>query len=234
VLDPIVPGKGWAVLHLLLEVDHAAIDQLPEGAAKDVVAVLERWQDEVQLHAFTTIGHKGDVLLMALSDDLTQLRALQTDVAATAAAPALRITWSFLSQPEGSEPIHLQQDVQTSVVVIINTEQICDSTAIVEFGGSREEGYRVSVEYTQPSHCQDWSGAQAVLLSFSEPVEVAEIEVTSPSNDMPVYSPSPAPAARRFECVEVLVQDASSDRELGIFVTDHSDQVARPAATCGC
>jgi hydrogen peroxide-dependent heme synthase len=103
VLDPIVPGKGWAVLHLLLEVDHTAVPQLPDGAAKDVVATLERWQDELQVHAFTALGHKGDVLLMALSDDLTKLRALQTDVAATAAAPALQVTYSYLSLTEGSE-----------------------------------------------------------------------------------------------------------------------------------
>ena len=103
MLDPIVPGKGWAVLHLLLEVDRSTVDQLPEGAAKDVVTTLERWQERIQLHTFTVVGHKGDVLLMALAEDLTELRALQTDMATTAAAPALRITYSYLSLTEGSE-----------------------------------------------------------------------------------------------------------------------------------
>ncbi len=103
MLDPVVPGKGWAVLHLLLEVDHAVVPELPDEAAKQVVATLERWQDELQVHAFTVVGHKGDVLLMALSDDVTQLRALQTDLSTTAAAPALRLTWSYVSLTEGSE-----------------------------------------------------------------------------------------------------------------------------------
>jgi chlorite dismutase len=39
----------------------------------------------------------------ALSDDLSELRALQTDVAATAAAPAISLDWSYLSLTEGSE-----------------------------------------------------------------------------------------------------------------------------------
>ena len=103
MLDPIVPGKGWAVLHLLFDVDHPAVEQLPDGAAKDVAATLERWQEELQVHAFTVVGHKGDVLLMALADDVSKLRALQTDMAATAAAPALKLTWSYLSLTEGSE-----------------------------------------------------------------------------------------------------------------------------------
>jgi hydrogen peroxide-dependent heme synthase len=103
VLAPAKPGLGWGVLHLVLEVDHAAVPTLPDGAAKDVVATLERWQERLQLHAFSVLGHKGDLLLMALSDDLTELRALQTDIEATAAAPALRLAWSYLSLTEGSE-----------------------------------------------------------------------------------------------------------------------------------
>jgi hydrogen peroxide-dependent heme synthase len=103
VFEPAKPGLGWGVLHLLLKVDHAAVPGLPDGAAKQFANVLERWQDELQLHVFSALGHKADVMLMALSDDLTQLRALQTDVAATAAAPAIAIDWSYLSLTEGSE-----------------------------------------------------------------------------------------------------------------------------------
>jgi hydrogen peroxide-dependent heme synthase len=100
---PVTPGTGWGVPHLVLEVDHAAVPDLPEGAGKDLAATLERWQDELQLHVFSLLGHKGDVLLMALSDDLSQLRAIQTAVQRTAAAPAVRLTWSYLSLTEGSE-----------------------------------------------------------------------------------------------------------------------------------
>jgi peroxiredoxin len=103
VLEPMKPGLGWGVLHLVFEVDHAAVPSLPGGAAKEVVATLERWQERIQLHPFSVLGHKGDVLLMALSDDLTELRALQTELQATAAAPAFRLASSYLSLTEGSE-----------------------------------------------------------------------------------------------------------------------------------
>jgi hydrogen peroxide-dependent heme synthase len=103
VLEPVRPGEGWGVLHLMLSVDHAKVPELPPTAAKEFAATLESWQERVQLHPFTAMGHKADVLLMALSDDLTLLRALQTDLAASAAAPAVRITDSYLSLTEGSE-----------------------------------------------------------------------------------------------------------------------------------
>jgi hydrogen peroxide-dependent heme synthase len=103
VLEEAKPGIGWGVLHLMLKVDHAAVPGLPDAAAKEFAGVLERWQDELQLHVFSGLGHKADVLLMALSDDLTRLRALQTDVAATAAAPAIELVDSYLSLTEGSE-----------------------------------------------------------------------------------------------------------------------------------
>ena len=102
-LDAARPGTGWGVLHLLLKVDHAAVGQLPDGAAKDVAATLEHWQERLQLHVYSGLGHKADVMLMAISDDLTELRALQTDITATAAAPALSLEWSYLSLTEGSE-----------------------------------------------------------------------------------------------------------------------------------
>ncbi len=101
-LAPVTPGTGWGVLHLLLSVDHAAVPQLPDSAAKEFAAVLERWQERLQLHVFTAIGHKGDVLLMALDEDVTQLRQLQTQVQATSAAPAVSLTSSYLSLTEGS------------------------------------------------------------------------------------------------------------------------------------
>ncbi|MEX2550874.1 MAG: chlorite dismutase family protein [Nitriliruptoraceae bacterium] len=101
--EPIRASVGWGVLHLQFRVDHAAVTALPAGAADEVVAALETWGERVQLHAFSAIGHKADLLVMALSDDLTQLRALQTALSATAAAPALRLVDSYLSLTEGSE-----------------------------------------------------------------------------------------------------------------------------------
>lgn len=101
--EPARPGTGWGVMHLFLRVDHAAVPQLPENAAKEVVATLEAWQERVQLHLFAGLGHKADVVVMALSDDLTELRALQTALSATAAAGALTLVDSYLSLTEGSE-----------------------------------------------------------------------------------------------------------------------------------
>ena len=99
----VVPAEGRGVLHLFLTVDHAAVPHLPPGAGKDLAGVLERWQERTQLHVFSALGHKADVMLMAVDPDLTVLRALQTDVQACEAAPALELTWSYLSLTEAGE-----------------------------------------------------------------------------------------------------------------------------------
>jgi hydrogen peroxide-dependent heme synthase len=99
----VVPSEGWPVLHLFLKVDHAAVPGLPEGAAKDLTATLERWHDELQLHLFTAIGHKADIMVIAIDEDLAALRRLQTELLSTAAAPALRLEDSYLSITEASE-----------------------------------------------------------------------------------------------------------------------------------
>jgi hypothetical protein len=80
VLEPVRPGTGaGASCTCSCAVDHAPSPTSP-GAAKEVVATLERGRSELQLHVFSVLGHKADVMLMALDDDLTELRALQTDV----------------------------------------------------------------------------------------------------------------------------------------------------------
>ncbi len=101
--EPVRPSEGWGVLHLFLDVDHAVVPTLPARAAKDLVATLERWQDTLQLHLFSVLGHKADVMLMALDEDVAALRRLQTEIQATDAAPAVRLSWSYLSLTEGSE-----------------------------------------------------------------------------------------------------------------------------------
>jgi hydrogen peroxide-dependent heme synthase len=103
VFAPVTPGEGWPVLHLFLTVDHAAVPQLPPGAAKDLADVLARWQEDSQLHVFTAIGHKADIMLMAIDPDLGKLRALQTEVQGCEAAPALELSWSYLSLTEAGE-----------------------------------------------------------------------------------------------------------------------------------
>lgn len=102
-IAPVVPSEGRGVLHLFLRVDHAAVADLPAGAGKDLVGVLERWQERTQLHVFSVLGHKADIMLMAIDPDLSRLRALQTDVQACEAAPALQLDWSYVSLTEAGE-----------------------------------------------------------------------------------------------------------------------------------
>lgn len=103
VPDPVIPREGWSVLHLFFKVDHAAVPQLPPGAGKELAGVLAALAEDVQLHCFTAVGHKADLMIMALDEDLAAVRRVQTAVAATQAAPALRLDWSYLSLTETSE-----------------------------------------------------------------------------------------------------------------------------------
>ncbi|WP_052667545.1 chlorite dismutase family protein [Nitriliruptor alkaliphilus] len=103
MLEPVTPSEGWPVLHLFLTVDHGQVPHLPPGAAKDLADVLGRWQESTQLHVFSTLGHKSDVMLMAIDPDLGKLRALQTEVQGCEAAAALELTWSYLSLTEAGE-----------------------------------------------------------------------------------------------------------------------------------
>ncbi len=100
---PVTPGEGWGVLHLFLSVDHAEVAHLSPGAAKGLTAVLDRWSDRTQLHVFSVLGHKADVMLMAIDPDVSELRAFQTDVQGCEAAAALELTWSYLSLTEAGE-----------------------------------------------------------------------------------------------------------------------------------
>jgi hydrogen peroxide-dependent heme synthase len=99
---PVTPREGLGVLHLFLRVDHAAARELEPRASKELVATLEGLADRLQLHLFSALGHKADVMVMALSDDLSQLRAAQTAIEA-AGAGVLTLAWSYLSLTEGSE-----------------------------------------------------------------------------------------------------------------------------------
>lgn len=101
--DAVVPGEGWGVLHLFYRVDVAALDQLPPGAGKHLAEVLTAQAGQLQLHLFSVLGHKADIMVMAIAEDLAALRRLQTAIAASDAGPALRLEWSYLSLTETSE-----------------------------------------------------------------------------------------------------------------------------------
>lgn len=91
--DSATPSEGLGVLHLFWKV----------GSLADRDAVLEACTragaSGTQVVTVAMLGHKADVAVMALSSDLWNLRALQTDLAAT----GLELVDSYLSLTEVSE-----------------------------------------------------------------------------------------------------------------------------------
>lgn len=103
--DPVTPTEGWGVLHLFLRIDRAAAATLPSAAGKDLLAALEGAieRDDVQVHLFSVLGHKADIMVFALAEDLGALRRLQTGLTANEFGPALDLPYSYLSLTETSE-----------------------------------------------------------------------------------------------------------------------------------
>jgi hydrogen peroxide-dependent heme synthase len=103
--EPIRPSEGLGVLHLFLRIDRSTAAGLPSAAGKDLAATLRRVvdDDDVQVHLFAALGHKADVMVMALAEELDALRRLQTAIAACELGPALELPWSYLSLTETSE-----------------------------------------------------------------------------------------------------------------------------------
>ena len=88
--EPLVPSVGWGVLHLFCRVG-------PLAEADDVAAVVKAAEaDGVQVVAAAMLGHKADVALMALAEDLWRLRQLQTDVTGA----GLEVVDSYVSLTE--------------------------------------------------------------------------------------------------------------------------------------
>lgn len=103
--QPVRPAEGMGVLHLFGRIDRAAAAGLPPSAAKDLVTALESLEerDDLQLHLFSALGHKADLMVVALAEDLGVLRAAQTALQTCELGPALRWPWSYLSLTETSE-----------------------------------------------------------------------------------------------------------------------------------
>ncbi len=121
-IEPVRPSEGMNVLHLFLQVNHAAARSLAPGAAKELVGVLEHWQQATQLHLFSVLGHKADVMVVAIDEDLSALRRLQTEVLSTAAAPAVSLSWSYLSLTEGSEYMQTAEQYRDELAAKGTTE----------------------------------------------------------------------------------------------------------------
>lgn len=91
--EPATPSTGQGVLHLICRPGH-----LPDGAGLRA-AVDAHHAAGGQLVPVALLGHKGDVLLMALHEDLWQLRALQTGVQGS----GFEVVDSYVSLTEISE-----------------------------------------------------------------------------------------------------------------------------------
>lgn len=101
MIEPVTPREGWGVLHLFLTMRPGAAVAVPD-AGREIAAALDKVGSDVQTHVFTGIGHKGDLVVMLLHEDLVRLRAAQTTIMA-AADQAFTLDWSYLSLTEGSE-----------------------------------------------------------------------------------------------------------------------------------
>lgn len=91
--DPLVPSVGLGVLHLFCVVGPGA----DRGALASAVA--EAQADDVQVVPVAVLGHKADVALMVLGQDLWRLRRFQSAVAAA----GFTVVDSYVSLTELSE-----------------------------------------------------------------------------------------------------------------------------------
>jgi peroxiredoxin len=103
-ITPARPSVGLGVLHLFLKLTPFADRPAVEAVVGKAVA------DGDQVIAVATLGHKADLALMALSEDLWRLRSLQTGLQQA----GLEVVDSYVSLTELSEyaqgvPEHLRQ-----------------------------------------------------------------------------------------------------------------------------
>ncbi len=100
--EPVSPSEGLCVLHLFLRVRRPSPMRL-FGRSVDVRAVKAAVRAATdagdQVVPVAILGHKADMALMALGDDLWRLRDLQTAVVAA----GLEVVESYVSMTEISE-----------------------------------------------------------------------------------------------------------------------------------
>ena len=91
--EPLVPSVGWNVLHLFVK----ASPGVSVEAVLDAKEAAEKVGCQVVVAAI--VGHKADACVMALGEDLWDLRRLQTGLVAA----GLEVVESFVSLTEISE-----------------------------------------------------------------------------------------------------------------------------------
>jgi hydrogen peroxide-dependent heme synthase len=94
----VTPSVGWGVLHLYYRLDRTRALAEP-GAAKRFVSACDALRDaDHQVLAFTVLGHKADLGVMALGPDLERLGRFQAEALDGPFEPA----YSFVSLTEAS------------------------------------------------------------------------------------------------------------------------------------
>ena len=91
--EPLTPSVGWGVLHLFLRMGPAVDAEAVVRAVKDARAAGD------QVVTVALLGHKADLGVMALGEDLWRLRALQSALCGA----GLELTGSYVSLTELSE-----------------------------------------------------------------------------------------------------------------------------------
>lgn len=91
---PLSPSVGWNVVHLFVRASDGPVDT---SAVAEAASNAERTGCQVIFAAI--VGHKADVCVMALGEDLWELRRLQTALVAA----GLEVVESYVSLTEVSE-----------------------------------------------------------------------------------------------------------------------------------
>lgn len=96
--ETLAPGTGWGALHLFCKARSGADAEAVIAAVKAARTCTAEGEDH-QVIAFSVLGHKADLGLLALGPDLWRLRALQTGVQLA----GLEVVSSYVSLTEVSE-----------------------------------------------------------------------------------------------------------------------------------
>ncbi|MEX0659776.1 MAG: hydrogen peroxide-dependent heme synthase [Egibacteraceae bacterium] len=111
MVDPVVSGEGWGVLHLFFHLRREMLED-SEAAADDFIGRLQRFnaRDDYQALAFSVLGQKADIGLMVLGPDLVELDQLSIELAASPLGAALLPAASYVSLTELSEYTSTPED----------------------------------------------------------------------------------------------------------------------------
>jgi hydrogen peroxide-dependent heme synthase len=94
---PLAPSVGLGVLHLF-----GSLRRGDPDVAGLIRSVKQAEADGAQVVTVAVLGHKADLGIMALDEDLWRLRRLQTDLQEA----GLRVDYSYVSLTELSEYVH--------------------------------------------------------------------------------------------------------------------------------